>query len=135
MITPNIPEAETILGRSIETRTDMEKAASALVDLGARSVLLKGGHLRSSRSPDLLAHAGRLHWLDEARAAVPDARGTGCVLSSSIAAQLALGCDLVQACRHAKEVVTAAINAPVIVGASQHMLWPRSPTRPGAPGC
>jgi hydroxymethylpyrimidine/phosphomethylpyrimidine kinase len=132
LVTPNIPEAETILGHSIETPTDMEAAAAELVELGARSVLLKGGHLRSSRSPDLLAHAGGLHWLDEARLAVPDARGTGCVLSSSIAAQLALGSDVLQACRHAKAVVTEAINAPVIVGAGQHMLWPRLQAGPAA---
>jgi hydroxymethylpyrimidine/phosphomethylpyrimidine kinase len=132
LVTPNIPEAEILLGRGIADRGDMARAATGLVELGAAAVLLKGGHLDEGDCPDLLVDRGRLSWLEGARVPGAGAHGTGCVLSASIAAQLALGASLEQACRHAKSVVASALTHAVAVGSGSPVLWPR--VIPGAAG-
>lgn len=91
LVTPNMPEAERLLGRAIRDRGDMPAAAAELIGLGARAVLLKGGHVPGRRISDLLAtRDGTQRWFDHARIAV-EGHGTGCTLSSAIAARLALG--------------------------------------------
>jgi hydroxymethylpyrimidine/phosphomethylpyrimidine kinase len=91
LVTPNIPEAESLLGRRLAAASDLAQAAADFLDLGARAVLLKGGHLRGPRVADLLATPDRPErWFRHARIAV-EGHGTGCTLSSAIAARLALG--------------------------------------------
>ena len=91
LLTPNVPEAESLLGERIRDARDLADAAAALVDGGARAVLLKGGHLRGERVADLFLERGaKPVWFRHARIAV-EGHGTGCTLSSAIAARLALG--------------------------------------------
>ncbi|MGH8172053.1 MAG: bifunctional hydroxymethylpyrimidine kinase/phosphomethylpyrimidine kinase [Rhodanobacteraceae bacterium] len=96
LVTPNIPEAESLLGRRVRNRAEMLAAAIDLAGLGARAVLLKGGHLAGRRVHDLLLDADGAHWFEHARIAGA-AHGTGCTLSSAIAARLALGDSLLDA--------------------------------------
>jgi hydroxymethylpyrimidine/phosphomethylpyrimidine kinase len=111
LLTPNIPEAEALLGSRIERREDLPGAAEALAALGPAAVLLKGGHLEGGESPDCLWQSGRVTWFEGARLKVTTSHGTGCTLSAAITAQLALGNDLVEACRFGKDYVTRALSA------------------------
>ena len=91
LVTPNIPEAESLLGRRIRNVDGMLSAATGLIELGARAVLLKGGHLAGRGVSDLLLTAdGKVHWFHNRRIAA-EGHGTGCTLSSAIAARLARG--------------------------------------------
>src|SRR5690606_24873517 len=92
LITPNLPEAGVLLGEArAADREAMVDQAERLLRLGPGAVLLKGGHLDGDTSPDLL-HDGRdAVWLEAARHATRNTHGTGCTLSSAIAAHLALG--------------------------------------------
>jgi hydroxymethylpyrimidine/phosphomethylpyrimidine kinase len=94
----------------------MELAAKAILDLGARAVLVKGGHLEGESSDDLFADGGRSEWIVGERIDSPNTHGTGCVLSASIAAYLARGESLVEAVRSAKEFVTDAIRHALALG-------------------
>jgi hydroxymethylpyrimidine/phosphomethylpyrimidine kinase len=89
LVTPNIPEAEALLGRRI-LRRDMRAAAAALLDLGARAVLLKGGHLSGPEVADLLLSPHGEHWFRQRRMR-GEYHGTGCSLSAAVAASIALG--------------------------------------------
>jgi hydroxymethylpyrimidine/phosphomethylpyrimidine kinase len=112
VITPNLPEAAALLGASIaRDESDMEEQARALLALGARNVLLKGGHGAGEDSVDLLVGQGDVIRLSAKRVATKNTHGTGCTLSSAIAAGLAKGFDLTSAVRDAKAYVTAAIAA------------------------
>ncbi len=112
IITPNLPEAGDLVGEApIESREGMAALAARLGGMGPRVVLLKGGHLGSEESPDYLATADGGHWLEGARIATRNTHGTGCTLSSAIAARLALGQGLLRAVRGAKEYLTGAISA------------------------
>ena len=124
LVTPNIPEAEMLLGGSIDGRSDMIDAVRGLAGLGAPAVLLKGGHLASQDCPDLLFQHGALLWLEGPRIAGEGAHGTGCVLSASIAARLALGASLEDACRHTKTLVSMALVRSETVGSGARVLWP-----------
>ncbi len=91
LLTPNLPEAESLLGRRLHGERDFPAAAADLIAMGARAVLLKGGHLGGRRVSDLLATAdGRLRWFRHRRIRA-EGHGTGCTLSSAIAARLADG--------------------------------------------
>ena len=116
LLTPNIPEAEALLGHPVEGTGGMAAAAEELVALGAPAVLLKGGHFRSDESPDVLCRAGAIDWLPGARVEGRHTHGTGCTLSAAICAGLASGESLVDSCRAAKAFVTEAIRAGVDVG-------------------
>jgi hydroxymethylpyrimidine/phosphomethylpyrimidine kinase len=117
LITPNIPEAETLTGMSITREFDMHEAARRLREMGAPAVVIKGGHLpersevKGQRSAmDVLDDEGNVlvfrgEWIDS-----PSARGTGCMLSSAIAASLALGMDLQDSVAAAKRFVADAIR-------------------------
>jgi hydroxymethylpyrimidine/phosphomethylpyrimidine kinase len=113
LVTPNLPEAEALLGQRIAGREEMPDAAAALADLGPAAVLLKGGHLPGPDSPDLLWEAGRLTWLEGGRLPAAHSHGTGCTLSASITAALARGVELPAACRAAKDYVRTALGALV----------------------
>jgi hydroxymethylpyrimidine/phosphomethylpyrimidine kinase len=125
LITPNIPEAETLAGMTIVNEHDMRKAANKLREMGARSVLIKGGHLKqrseargqrperaepNRQAIDVLDDEGlvtvfRDEWID-----APPLRGTGCMLSAAIAACLCLGMDLQDSVGSAKRFVAGAIR-------------------------
>jgi len=110
LLTPNIPEAAALcaspLARSREARLEQ---GGALLALGPHAVLLKGGHAEEGEAADLLLDAGGAHWLVAPRV---DAhlRGTGCALSSAIAAGLAAGATLEEACRRAKQYVLSLLS-------------------------
>ena len=112
LVTPNLDEAAMLVGRPLLTEVDMADAAQRLLDMGARAVLLKGGHLPGDTVADLLLQAGLPPlWLRGPRIATPNTHGTGCTLSSAIAARLALGDDLPQAVAQARDFVRAALAA------------------------
>ena len=112
LITPNLPEAAALLGENVVTdEAGMARCAQRLRTLGARWVLLKGGHLNSDSCPDLLLGASEQHWLHGARVQTRNTHGTGCTLSSAIAAGLARGLDMPKAVQEAKRYVEGAIKA------------------------
>jgi hydroxymethylpyrimidine/phosphomethylpyrimidine kinase len=94
----------------------MEDAAGAILDLGARAVLVKGGHLEDGRADDLFSTGDRLEWIEGVRIDTPHTHGTGCVLSAAIAAHLARGSVVEDAVRAGKAFVTEAIRHAVAVG-------------------
>ena len=116
IVTPNLPEAEGLAGVVVETRDDMRRAADAILGLGAGWVIVKGGHLSDDRAADLLVHGGGEEWLDGERIDTPNTHGTGCTLSSALAARLALGDDVPEAARAAKAFVTEAIRHALPLG-------------------
>ncbi len=110
LITPNLDEAALLVGAPIASEAGLEAAAQALIAQGARAVLLKGGHLPGDEVVDLLATAdGGLHRYRAARLHSGNLHGTGCTLSSAIAARLALGDALPQAVEAARAFVRRAI--------------------------
>jgi hydroxymethylpyrimidine/phosphomethylpyrimidine kinase len=110
IVTPNLPEAAALLEHApARSEAEMESQARALLDLGARSVLIKGGHGEGSESVDLLVDASSVTRFAAMRIATKNTHGSGCTLSSAIAAGLAKGLDLKSAVREAKAYVTAAI--------------------------
>lgn len=109
VVTPNIPEAETLTGLSIRTDADMRAAAAALLSLGAKSVVIKGGHL-DGPATDVWTDGTQTLVFSEPRIATAHTHGTGCTFSSAIAANLALGATLVDAIHQAKTYVTGAIR-------------------------
>ncbi len=112
LITPNLPEAAALLGSEPITQADeMQAAAEALLDLGPKAVLLKGGHLTGEESPDLLLDADGPQVLHSARIDTRNTHGTGCTLSSAIAAGLARGLTTKQAVGEAKDYIRTAISA------------------------
>lgn len=109
MITPNVPEAEVLTGMKIVTPEDMEKACRKMYAFGAKSVLLKGGHL--TNDPNDLFFDGKDFYLYEGkRIETKNTHGTGCTLSSVITANLAKGHSLTEAVGIAKEYITMAIQ-------------------------
>jgi hydroxymethylpyrimidine/phosphomethylpyrimidine kinase len=94
---------------SIDSTEGQREAARQLVKLGARAALVKGGHLEGTTAVDMLWDGRDMTMLEAPRIESPHTHGTGCTLSSAIAARLALGDDLVSACRAAKAYVTRAI--------------------------
>ncbi|PNU20591.1 phosphomethylpyrimidine kinase [Geothermobacter hydrogeniphilus] len=108
LLTPNLPEAEALSGIAIETETEMERAARKLQTMGARNVLLKGGHLKGA-AVDLLLAGDKLHRFASERIATTNTHGTGCSYSSAIATLLAQGQPLPVAVKTAKRFINAAI--------------------------
>ncbi len=113
LITPNLPEAEVLLGRPLRGAAEMEEALPDLGRLGSRAVLLKGGHLEGAESTDLLyvPHEGRTVAFSSPRLATRNTHGTGCTLSAAVAAGLAKGRPLLEAVREAKAYLEAALRA------------------------
>ena len=109
LLTPNVPEAEQLLDRPLRTREDLLDAAQRLRQLGARAVLLKGGHLAGDEVSDLLVSAQGTQWFSHARIDA-EGHGTGCTLAAAIAAGLARGNSLEQAVADAIEFVNRALS-------------------------
>jgi len=116
VVTPNLDEAALLLGRPIGGIEALDEAARRLLALGATAALLKGGHLQGNEVVDVLAQQdGRLTHLRSTRIATHNGHGTGCTLSSAIAAHLALGLPLAQAVEHARAYILGAIQAGAAV--------------------
>ena len=117
LITPNVPEAEAFWGGKIESLRDMEICARDLYRMGAKGVLIKGGHMEGSKSIDLL-YTGRdeVNFFVGDRIDTPNTHGTGCTLSSAIASFLAKGLSLEEAVSNAKEYVQGAIENALDLG-------------------
>ncbi len=109
VLTPNIPEAELLLGHAIEDGADAEAALVELLELAAPAVLLKGGHLAGRELVDRLDDGRQLHEFVHERLKV-EGHGTGCTLASAIACNLALGASLADACADAAEYVNGALR-------------------------
>ncbi len=138
LVTPNLPEASGLVGEPVRTPADMERAARTILGLGAGAVLVKGGHLEGSGGADDLFFDGeRLEWLRGERIPTRHTHGTGCVLSSAIAAHLALGLELLEAVRAGKAFVTEAIRHALALGGGigpVDPLWGIPPARPDVAG-
>jgi hydroxymethylpyrimidine/phosphomethylpyrimidine kinase len=117
LVTPNLPEASGLSGRSVEAKDHMRRAADAILAFGAGAVLVKGGHLEAStEAADLFVSSGVEEWLATDRIDTPNTHGTGCTLSSAIVAHLAMGWDLLEAVRAGKAFVTEAIRYGLEIG-------------------
>jgi len=136
VVTPNLPEAAALLEHApARSEAEMEAQARALLDFGAQYVLIKGGHGEGSESVDLLVDATSVTRFAGMRVATKNTHGSGCTLSSAIAAGLAKGHDLKTAVRDAKTYVTGAIAAAdtLAIGHGNgplhhfHEQWRRSP--------
>ncbi|MFR8535048.1 MAG: bifunctional hydroxymethylpyrimidine kinase/phosphomethylpyrimidine kinase [Lacrimispora saccharolytica] len=108
VITPNLPEAEVLVGRTIVTEQEMEEAAAEISRVCRTAVLLKGGHQRNDAN-DLLCQNGSLRWFRGKRIDNPNTHGTGCTLSSAIAANLAKEFSLEESVERAKEYLSGAL--------------------------
>jgi hydroxymethylpyrimidine/phosphomethylpyrimidine kinase len=142
VVTPNVPEAEALSGKRIESDEDVKEAARRIYDLGAPAVLITGGHrplatghrspTTGHRSPstdprppeviDVLFDGHRFLEFHTARVDTPGAHGTGCAFSAAIAAYLALGHPLVDAAERAQRYVAAAIRNRMVLGHGQGLL-------------
>ena len=112
VITPNLAEASVLCGRPIATdRDEMIEQGTMLLARGAQAVLIKGGHGEGRLAEDVLVRPDGVEWFSVPRHPTLNTHGTGCTLSSAIAAGLALGLDLVQSIRAAKAYLTAAIRS------------------------
>jgi hydroxymethylpyrimidine/phosphomethylpyrimidine kinase len=109
VLTPNLPEAEVLVGFPVRVEADMRRAAEKLVSLGARAVLMKGGHLEGDRVVDLLFQDGRVDRFEDARIQSRNTHGTGCTLASAIAAGLAQKMSLRDSVARARAYVREAI--------------------------
>uniref|UniRef100_UPI002ED709C3 Phosphomethylpyrimidine Kinase n=1 Tax=synthetic construct TaxID=32630 RepID=UPI002ED709C3 len=116
LITPNRLEAEALLGRPIRTLEEAEEAAKALLALGPKAVLLKGGHLEGEEAVDLLATGEGIRRFSAPRVQTRNTHGTGCTLSAAIAALLALGRPLEEAVAEAKAYLTRALETAPSLG-------------------
>nr|WP_177175193.1 bifunctional hydroxymethylpyrimidine kinase/phosphomethylpyrimidine kinase [Basfia succiniciproducens] len=119
LITPNIPEAERITGTQIKNEADIFNAAQIFHELGANTVVIKGGHHNNSQSKlckDWVFTQKGYFTLEAPRFATPHTHGTGCTFSACLTAELAKGKPVEQAVRTAKSYITAAIGHPLNIG-------------------
>ena len=115
LVTPNIPEAQVLSGLTIRGKEDMAAAAKQIGDTFHCAVLVKGGHSIHDAN-DLLYANGELRWFAGRRIDNPNTHGTGCTLSSAIAANLAKGCSLAEAVQRAKDYISGALEAMLDLG-------------------
>ena len=115
LVTPNIPEAQVLSGLTIETKEDMVAAAKQIGKRHHCAVLLKGGHSINDAN-DLLYAKGELVWFEGKRIHNPNTHGTGCTLSSAIAANLAKGFSLAESVQRAKAYISGALAAMLDLG-------------------
>ena len=115
LVTPNIPEAEVLSGRKIVTPEDMIKAAALIGETYHCAVLCKGGHQLNDAN-DLLWKEGGYRWFRGERINNPNTHGTGCMLSSAIASNLAKGYELEAAVERAKKYISGALAAMLDLG-------------------
>ncbi|CQR48341.1 Hydroxymethylpyrimidine/phosphomethylpyrimidine kinase [Paraliobacillus sp. PM-2] len=115
VVTPNIPEAEILVGFTIQNIEDMKKAAKVIVEeLGAASAVVKGGHL-DGKAVDVF-YDRQFHFLEADRVNTKHTHGTGCTFSAAITAELAKGKSTLEAVKMGKQFITAAIRYPLNIG-------------------
>ncbi len=127
VFTPNLMEASLLTGLEVGDPGGMREAARALHGLGARTVVVKGGHLGGEESLDVFYDGEDFHELTAPRLRTRDDHGTGCVFSAALAAYLALGREPLEAVRGAKEFVTRALDGSLRLGGG------RGPVNPAGP--
>lgn len=115
IVTPNLFETEAITGTAVKTPEDMKQAAIAIHRMGPKNVLIKGGHLREE-AVDVLFDGRDFKYFTGPRIDTKNTHGTGCTLSSAIAANLAKGLPLEEAVAKAKEYITTAIEHSLSIG-------------------
>lgn len=115
LITPNMPEAASLCGFKIASKYDMQKAAIKIAKGFTGNILIKGGHLKDC-SDDLLFSNEEFYWFEHTKVDNPNTHGTGCTLSSAIACNLAMGMDIIESIRAAKEYITGALTANLNLG-------------------
>jgi len=116
LITPNIPEAEILTGTKIKSIQDMIKAGKILIKLGAKNVLIKGGHLKSNQMYDILLNKKKIKVFKSKKYRSKNTHGTGCTLSSAIATYLSCGKDLIKSCELGIKYVNEAIRSNLNIG-------------------
>ena len=116
LITPNIPEAEILSKIKINSTKDMIKAGKILISLGAKNVLIKGGHLKSKQMNDILLNKKIIRVFRSRRYLSKNTHGTGCTLSSAIATYLSCGKDLNKSCELGIKYVNEAIKSNINLG-------------------
>jgi hydroxymethylpyrimidine/phosphomethylpyrimidine kinase len=131
IVTPNLPEAEILCDASIGNVAEMQSAGEALLALGCRAVLMKGGHLSGETVSDVLVTAGGARVWESPRIATRHTHGTGCTLASAIAAGLAQGRDVENAVDRARAYVQRAIAGAPGLGRGHGPLDHAHPLRSG----
>jgi hydroxymethylpyrimidine/phosphomethylpyrimidine kinase len=116
LITPNIPEAEILTKTKITSTKDMIKAGKILISLGAKNVLIKGGHLNSRQVNDILLNKKIIKVFKSKKYNSKNTHGTGCTLSSAIATYLSCGKDLIKSCELGIKYVNEAIKSNLNLG-------------------
>jgi len=116
VVTPNLPEAERLTGRTIATLDERREAARRIAALGPRVVVVKGGHADGDEVVDLVYDGQRFHEIRGPRVATRSTHGTGCTFSAAITAGLALGRTPLEAIARAREYLTAALRAAPDIG-------------------
>ena len=116
LITPNIPEAELLTKRKINSTDDMIAAGKILLKLGAKNVLIKGGHLNSNQMYDILLNKKIIKVFKNKKYKSRNTHGTGCTLSSAITANLSCGKDLIKSCELGIKYVNEAIKSNLKLG-------------------
>ena len=116
LITPNIPEAELLTNTKINSLKDMIKAGQLLINLGAKNVLIKGGHLKSNEINDILLNKKIIKIFKNKKYKSKNTHGTGCTLSSAIATNLSCGKDLIKSCEQGIKYVNEAIKSNLNYG-------------------
>jgi hydroxymethylpyrimidine/phosphomethylpyrimidine kinase len=118
VLTPNLPEAEVLVGHSLETDEQIRQAAHEIVELGPKAVVMKGGHrTEDAQATDVLFDGQTFHVFSSERVETPNTHGTGCTFSAAIAASLAQGADVVEAVGTAKRYLSEAIRRAGPLGA------------------
>jgi hydroxymethylpyrimidine/phosphomethylpyrimidine kinase len=116
LITPNIPEAEILTKIKINSTKDMIKAGKILISLGAKNVLIKGGHLKTKQMNDILLNKKIIKVFRSKKYSSKNTHGTGCTLSSAIATYLSCGKDLIKSCELGIKYVNDAIKSNLKLG-------------------
>ena len=116
LITPNIPEAEILTKMKINSIDDMTRAAKKLISIGAKNVLIKGGHLKTKRINDILVNEKIIKVFKSKKYNSKNTHGTGCTLSSAIATHLSCGKDLVKSCELGIKYFNEAIKFNLNLG-------------------
>ena len=116
LITPNIPEAEILSKTKINSTEDMIKSGKILIKLGAKNVLIKGGHLKSKQMYDILLNKKIIKIFKSKKYSSKNTHGTGCTLSSAITTYLSCGKDLIKSCELGIKYVNQAIRSNLNLG-------------------
>jgi len=132
VITPNLPEAEVLLGHPVQTLDERRVAARELLALGPHAVVVKGGHATGDAT-DVFFDGDQMEELRAVRVKSANTHGSGCAFSAAIAAGLAQGMSALEAVRRAKVLITSAIEQGFDIGAGPGPVNPMSAIRPAVP--